>query len=308
MALPTGTARGSGLSRSEAAILAWKKRVRHPKAGALDPKIAARVKQILAGKVKKGKGKAKAPGKNTPEQKNKNRADVAKRTGMGDLEGALVRVGAGMAKGEDLEPEAHNKLIEKGLAKRHADGSVTLSPAGKKWKAAADKGDADGAQAALSDASAAGADSAAKEQEKTAKKAEREKTKAAKLAERVAKQQKQQQAQKQKAQARKKIASEKAKAGDQAKQAKADANAARQKLREKGQADRAGAQAAKQKQQRKTRVLAEKIKRKEKLSASDQIDAEDAGLVKKAKKALDALREDRILQRYFALKDQMEYR
>ena len=62
MALPDGTSRpgGSGLTRSEAAILAWKKRERaKPQTpGGLPPKIAARVKEILASKRKKGKGKA----------------------------------------------------------------------------------------------------------------------------------------------------------------------------------------------------------------------------------------------------------
>jgi len=59
MALPTGTTRGSGLSRSEAAILAWKKRKAGGGfgSGALDPTIAARVKEILAEKANKGKKK-----------------------------------------------------------------------------------------------------------------------------------------------------------------------------------------------------------------------------------------------------------
>ncbi len=230
MALPTGTPRpgGSGLTRSEAAIEAWKHRQRAaPKPGTLSPKIAARVKEILAAKQKKGKpkvakGKAKAakPKGTRQEIANQNRAAVAKQGGMGDLEGALVRVSAGMARGgKDLEPEAHDELIKKGLAKRHADGSLSLSPAGRKWKSAADKGDADAAGAALSEAQSGAADSAAKEQEKGTKKqeretakADREKARGAKIAERAAKQKKQQRAAKQKAQARQKIATEKAKA------------------------------------------------------------------------------------------------
>jgi hypothetical protein len=296
MSLPTGTTRGSGRTRSEAAIEAWKHRQRAaPKPGALDPKIAARVAEILAAKQKgkaktaHGKGKAKTAkpkdARTSQEKKNQARAAVAKQTGMGDLEGTLVRVAAGMAHGgQDLEPEAHNKLIEKGLAKRHADGSVTLSPAGRKWKSAADKGDADAANAALSDAKAGAGDQAAKEQAKGAAKQEREKTKAAKVAERAAKQKKQQQAQKQKAQARQKIASERAKAKAAAGQKKNAAQQQKSKQSAAAKEEKAKAAAGKQAaaQQHKTRVLSEKIKRGEKLSASDQVDAEDAGLVKRA--------------------------
>jgi len=215
MPLPTTTG-GSGLSRSEAAILAWKKRARAAKPGALDPKIAARVKEILAGKQKKGKapkgkGKAKAAPKGTPQEiANQNRAAVAKQGGMGKLEGVMVRLGAGM--NSDLEKGAHDELIKKGLAKRGADGKPKLTPAGRKWRSAADKGDADGASAALAEGRGAASESAAKEQEKGAKQAERETAKAAKGAERAAKQKKQQQAQKQKAQAAAKVKAEKAKA------------------------------------------------------------------------------------------------
>lgn len=225
------------MSRADAArhasLVRWKKEQPFaPQTGGMaNPKIRARVAEILAAKVKKakpkgGKGKAKAKPKDTrtrQEKANQNRASVAKQTGMGDLEGPLVRVAAGMAKGgEDLEPEAHNKLIEKGLAKRHADGSVTLSPAGRKWKSAADKGDKDAANAALNDAKAGAADSAAKEQAKSVAKQEREKAKAAKVAERAAKQKKQQQAQKQKAQARAKIKAERDKARAAKEKAKVD--------------------------------------------------------------------------------------
>lgn len=77
MTLPTGTHRGSGLTRSEAAILAWKKRARHPKPGALDPKIAARVKEILAGK-QKGKRKVGGKGKKGPDKAKLVAAATAK--------------------------------------------------------------------------------------------------------------------------------------------------------------------------------------------------------------------------------------
>ncbi len=66
-------------------------------------------------------------------------------------------------------------------------------------------------------------------------------------------------------------------------QAKKQAEA--QAKQKQAASDRAAKQT--QAQQHKTRVLSEKIKRGEKLSASDQVDAEDAGLVKKAGKALD---------------------
>lgn len=161
--------------------------------GGMTPAIAARVKEILAGKKKGGKAKGKAAKKKdsrTPqEKKNQNITQVAKQTGMGDLEGPLVRVADGMAKGgDDLEKEAHDKLVEKGLATRHADGSLSLSPAGKKWKAAADKGDADGATAALTEAGAARADTAAKEKVKDEKQVARETAKAERVAKHMAKQ------------------------------------------------------------------------------------------------------------------------
>jgi hypothetical protein len=218
------------MSRADAArhasLVRWKKEQPFaPQTGGMaNPKIAARVKEILAQKQKKagpkvkgGKGKAKAAkpkdGRTKQEVANQNRAGIAKQTGMGDLEGTLVRVAAGMATGgNDLEPEKHDALVKKGLAKRHADGSLSLTPAGRKWKSAADKGDADGANAALNDAKAGAADRAAKDSEKSAKKAEREKTKQAKLAERASKQKKQQKERNAKTQARAKIAADKAKA------------------------------------------------------------------------------------------------
>ncbi len=87
MALPSGTTGGSGLSRSEAAILAWKKRERAKPVtpGGLSPKIAARVKEILAAKQKKGKpkvakgGKGKAPKKIDPAKAKEKAARLAER-------------------------------------------------------------------------------------------------------------------------------------------------------------------------------------------------------------------------------------
>lgn len=173
--------------------------------GTITPAIAARVKELLAGKHKASGGKGKAKGKAKPkaaakkkdartpqEKKNANRADVAKQTGMGDLEGALVRLnaGAGAAGQEDLEKDAHDKLIDQGLARRHADGSISLSPAGKKWKAAADKGDAATARSALNDAKSGQADRAAKEKTKADKAAARVAAQQTKAAARLTKQKK----------------------------------------------------------------------------------------------------------------------
>jgi hypothetical protein len=188
------------MTRAEAArhasLVRWKKESAF---GKPDPAaIAARVKQILAEKANKGKkkkakgGKAKHTAKpkdaRTPQEKrNQNRAAVAKQSGMEDLEGPLVRIGAGMS--SDLEPEAYNKLIEKGLAQRAADGTTTLSPAGRKWKAAADKGDSEGAGAALADGKAAAANKQAKEKDKAEKGAAHDKAKAERQAAQQAKQQ-----------------------------------------------------------------------------------------------------------------------
>ena len=201
----------SGRSRSEAAKLGWEKRQRAaPKSpSGLSPAVQARVKEILAAQANKGKKKAKVGGKGkakgkagkkkdsrTPQEKtNQNRAQVAKQTGMGDLEGTLVRLNAGK-QGAGMENDKHDALISKGLAQRAADGTVTLSPAGKKWKAAADKGDKDAASGALAEARAAQANkekaSADKEKATAARtqaKAERTAASAAKKQEREKKQQ-----------------------------------------------------------------------------------------------------------------------
>jgi colicin import membrane protein len=173
--------------------LAWKKRARAPKKpGALDPKIAARVKQILAGKQKKSKaapkGKAAKPkdARTSQEKANQNRAAVAKQGGMDKLEGVIVRLNAGM--NSDMEKGAHDELISKGLATRGADGKAKLTPAGKKWKAAADKGDAEKAGAALAEGRAGASESAAKDKAKGEKVAARETAKAERVAKQQAKQ------------------------------------------------------------------------------------------------------------------------
>lgn len=140
-----------------------------------------RAKRLNKGKPKgkakaapKGKGKAAPKDARTPQEKaNQSRAAVAKETGMADLEGVMVRLGAGMD--SDLEKDAHEKLIGAGLAKRGADGSVALTPAGKKWRGAADKGDADGARAALAEGKEHAAAGAAKDKVRGDRVAVREK-------------------------------------------------------------------------------------------------------------------------------------
>lgn len=154
--------------------------------GQLKQRLEA-IRAARKGKKTKPKGKAKGKGKptdsRTPQEiANQNRAEVAKQTGMGDLEGVIVRLGAGMD--SEQEKEAHDQLIGKGLAKRNADGSVTLTPAGKAWRRAADKGDVDGANTALREAEAGVANRTAKDSERASKKEAREKERADKKAER----------------------------------------------------------------------------------------------------------------------------
>ncbi len=205
MPLPTGTTSGSGRTRSEAAIEAWKHRQRAaPKPGGLSPKIAARVKEILAAK-QKAKDKKLAGPKPKAKAKGKKGPDPAKAKAAAEKKAERAKAAA------DRKTER-----EKAKAER-----ITAT---------------------------------------TAKKQERDIARTQKIAERTVAAQKKQ--------------------ADQQKKLKAAARA----KKEKSKAAQSKQGAA---QQRKTRVLAEKVKRGEKLSASDQIDAEDAGIVKKAGKALD---------------------
>ncbi len=188
-----GTTR-TPMTRSEAArhasLVRWKKESRlAPQTGGMaNPKIRARVAEILAEKAKKkapkpkakpkgakGKAKPKTDGRTPQEKANQNRAAVAKQGGMEKLEGVMVRLGAGMT--SDLEKDAHEDLIKKGLVERGADGKPKLTAAGKKWRSAADKGDISAAQGAI----AAGAEGVAKkeatEKAKGEKTAAREKAK-----------------------------------------------------------------------------------------------------------------------------------
>lgn len=148
-------------------------------AGQLRQRIEAirEMRKAKAKKPKGGKGKGKPAAEKderTPQEiANQNRAMIAEATGMADLEGVIVRLGAGMD--SEAEKEAHDKLIGQGLAKRNADGSVTLTPAGKAWRRAADKGDQDAAATALAEGKAGVANKEAKDKERADKQEAREK-------------------------------------------------------------------------------------------------------------------------------------
>ncbi len=250
MPLPTGTTGSTGRSRSEAAIEAWKHRQRAaPKtAGGLDPKIAARVKEILASKVK---GKKKAKGgkpkaaakpklsdaeKQTAKDQKKTEADTAKAAERGKN---LTKVGddtdlgdhlANMDKfkqGKGIKEKDAAELEKRGLVERGSDGTPRLSSAGNAVLAAAARGDSQGAK----DAASRGRDAAAGKQE-------RDKAKVERVAAQASKQQATLKKQKQATQAQK----EKAKASAGAKQA-----AEKNKAEKVGQAAQAKDAAAKEK-------------------------------------------------------------
>jgi hypothetical protein len=166
-----------------ASLVRWKKE--QPFAASVADRLAqiraARVKKAKGkggkGKGKKGKAAAKPKDARTPQEKaNQNRGAIAKETGMGDLEGTIVRLGAGMH--SDVEKDAHEKLIGAGLAKRDVNGVVSLTPTGKKWRRAADKGDADSARAALDEGKAKATESAAKQKVKAERLAKQKQRKA----------------------------------------------------------------------------------------------------------------------------------
>lgn len=205
---------GKRMTRAEAArhasLVRWKKE------SPLAANVQERLAQIRAARANKGKkkgggGKGKAKGgkpkdARTPQEKaNQNRAAVAKQSGMGDLEGTVVRLGAGMH--SDMEKDAHDNLISKGLAKRDKNGVVSLTPAGKKWRRAADKGDADGANAALAEGQSKQQETAAKDTEWQQKQADHDKVKAARQ-----KKQKERKAKRDRAKRQKEIAARRAKA------------------------------------------------------------------------------------------------
>lgn len=207
-------------------------------------------------------------------------------------------LGPSAATGGMANPKIRARVAEI-LAAKQKKAKVKAAPKGKGKKApdpAKAKAKADRAKETAAKKQEREKAKLARDMERTGKQATRETARKQKVAERAtaaqAKQAAQQKKLKQAAAAKKEKA--KAAAGKQASaQAKqgerAQAIAARQKLRERTQVDRTAATKEKQAaaQQHKTRVLSEKIKRGEKLSASDQVDAEDAGLVKRAGKAMD---------------------
>ena len=181
---------GKKLSRSEAArhasLVRWKKE------SPFAANVMERLAQIRAARLKKGKGKAKGgkgkakaakPKKDarTPQEKaNQNRAAIAKETGMADLEGTMTRLSVGMS--SDQEAAAYEELTKRGLAKTLPNGKTALTPAGKKWKRAADKGDAAGAKEALAEGEGKVREGADKEAARQQKKTEREKARTARAA------------------------------------------------------------------------------------------------------------------------------
>lgn len=147
MPLPTTTTGGSGRTRSEAAIEAWKHRQRAAKPGALDPKVAARVKEILASKIK-GKKKAAPKGKKAPDPaKAKAKADaLAKReTAKKQREQAKVdRAGKQLSAATARETAKRTKVAERAtaMAKKQQAQQKKLKQAAqaKKEKAKAAQG------------------------------------------------------------------------------------------------------------------------------------------------------------------------
>jgi len=97
----------------------------------------------------KPKPKPKETGGTPQERANRNRESMSDALGVPpELDGALVRLAAGMGGAKD-EANA-DQLVERGLAVKDPDtGKYTLSPAGKKYYAAARAGNTEGATAAL---------------------------------------------------------------------------------------------------------------------------------------------------------------
>jgi hypothetical protein len=97
-----------------------------------------------------GGGKKEEKPKGTPQEiANQNRAATAEQLGIStELDGAMARLSAGMGgKSDDKNVDA---LVERGLAQRDPDtGFASLSPEGKKYYAAAAKGNIEAATAAL---------------------------------------------------------------------------------------------------------------------------------------------------------------
>ncbi len=139
-----------------------------------------------AGKRKKGKsGKGKLGAGTKEQQRLQNRKDALGKLTSKPNDAAMAALDA-LAKGGAVDPDVAGAIAdETGLAERHADGSVTLSAAGKKLLSSLDKGDTAGAAAAIAGAGdkqakqeAQGQAKEARQQATEKRKAEREKAKA----------------------------------------------------------------------------------------------------------------------------------
>ena len=270
---------GKKLSRSEAArhasLVRWKKE--SPFAANVQERLA----QIRAARLKKGKGKAKAKGgkgkakagtkpkdARTPQEKaNQNRAAIAKETGMSDLEGTMTRLSVGMS--SDQESAAYEELTKRGLAKTLPTGKTVLTPAGKKWKRAADKGDAAAAKEALTEGEGKVKEAGDKEAARQEKQAEREQKKA----------------EREKARAERAKEREKRQAGGKKKEVKPAADDTREKER---LADRAAALA--DKEQRRKEHTEDRAQRAKDRTQREKERSEDRADRKKDKAARDAER------------------
>lgn len=232
------------------------------------------------GKGKKGKGKAAKP-KQTPEQRAaakeqqrlQNRKDALGKLSSKPNAAAMSALDA-LAKGDMVDPDMAGAIAdETGLAERHADGSITLSAAGKKLLSSLDKGDAAGAAEAIAGAG----DKQAKQEERTQAKEKRQQAVAQRKADREKK---------------KAGGGGKPKAAEQERAAaRAQRTADQEKRKQQRAADRAGREKARatdaankekiktaQKERQTDRGL-RSLSRGGKVGDSQLLDMEDAGLI-----------------------------
>ena len=145
--------------------------------GGLDKAAAAQRMVDKLAKPKKGGGKGSAKPKKTEAQRNAERATEARDNAMSVLD----KVGFDASDYEllsdrgaqDANDPSVQRLIDKGLMERVGD-KVYTSALGKKITAAAERGDADGAQETLDRDAAKRQEREAKRQEREAKRAEAE--------------------------------------------------------------------------------------------------------------------------------------
>lgn len=145
--------------------------------GGLDKAAAAQRMVDKLAKPKKGSGKGSAKPKKTEAQRNAERATEARDNAMSVLD----KVGFDASDYEllsdrgaqDANDPSVQRLIDKGLMERVGD-KVYTSALGKKITAAAERGDADGAQETLDRDAAKRQEREAKRQEREAKRAEAE--------------------------------------------------------------------------------------------------------------------------------------